>query len=700
MAGIPANISGPVQWAEVLLQQCNYPVNQSNVDFLASWALIEGGNWNNTAHYNPLNTTQPEAGSSGIAGNPDGVQSYVSWAQGFQATITALNNGYYPDILLALEQGNATAANNANQLAENLSKWSGGGYTRVPISSSVNVGGLPSGGSNYGTGGGTTLPPPLGDTPVTQIGSGGSVETNYRTSVGFEPDRTHSSLIINGYTCSADITNAVSTVEITRSITGAGTLTVTLDDPDLVLLNSTIAEIVAPSEPITTVASGGLVKVSGLRKVQGLTPRQRHNLEGGSASNSGTGGGGTVNRNSSSAYYPTTCTLTDGTTNLVFALVSLSKSNNTVTLTFEDIIVNQLRYCFNPSGYTPSTGSLTRADVMAQVAAIALSGLTGMVTVPAAAYPKVGVAGVQTIKESTDLVWGSTENPDQDCWSFMVEAANNAQWRCFSTGTALVFGPDEWLLSGTVAANFEQWRNGVSDIDFTWDIGQAEADVTVNINDSSVLGFCPGVPVNVLGLGVVSTEAWLVSEMDRTFGQPDATVTLVQPQPALTESQIASDVTGTSSVNGSTPSGGSTVTGTVPNAGESAQARSAVVYALAQLGKPYVYGGTGPGGYDCSGLCYAAYKSVGITIPRTTYTQWTGIPDVVSLNNLIPGDLVYYTGSDPIGNLPGHVMMYIGNGNVVQAEETGTNIMRIAMPAGAVGARRPAPQYGPPNPNG
>src|SRR3712207_3128488 len=80
----------------------------------------------------------------------------------------------------------------------------------------------------------------------------------------------------------------------------------------------------------------------------------------------------------------------------------------------------------------------------------------------------------------------------------------------------------------------------------------------------------------------------------------------------------------------------------------------AVNTALAQLGKPYVWGGTGPGGYDCSGLTWSSYKAAGVTLPRSSKAQATaGVP--VARANLQPGDLIFFY--SPIG----HVGMYIGN---------------------------------------
>lgn len=96
------------QWARELLSRLGYPTSKANVTALMAWARAEGGNWNNTAHYNPLNTTQRMSGSSSM--NSVGVQSYTSWEQGFDATVKTLRNGYYGGILSALKSGSSAQA--------------------------------------------------------------------------------------------------------------------------------------------------------------------------------------------------------------------------------------------------------------------------------------------------------------------------------------------------------------------------------------------------------------------------------------------------------------------------------------------------------------------------------------------------------------------------------------------------------------
>ena len=118
----------------------------------------------------------------------------------------------------------------------------------------------------------------------------------------------------------------------------------------------------------------------------------------------------------------------------------------------------------------------------------------------------------------------------------------------------------------------------------------------------------------------------------------------------------------------------------------STQADKAVAFAYAQLGKPYQWGATGPDSYDCSGLAQAAWAAAGVAIPRDTYEQWAALPHIAS-SAIQPGDLLYYDGV-------GHVAMYVGDGYIIDAPQTGLDVEKIPMNTGwyastFVGAARP-----------
>ena len=99
------------------------------------------------------------------------------------------------------------------------------------------------------------------------------------------------------------------------------------------------------------------------------------------------------------------------------------------------------------------------------------------------------------------------------------------------------------------------------------------------------------------------------------------------------------------------------------------QADKAVAFAYAQLGKPYVYGATGPSSYDCSGLVQAAWAAAGVAIPRTTFEDWDDLPHI-PVSEMVPGDLIIYDGE-------GHVAIYVGDGYIIDAPHTGAYVERV-----------------------
>ncbi|GII59999.1 hypothetical protein Skr01_00840 [Sphaerisporangium krabiense] len=117
----------------------------------------------------------------------------------------------------------------------------------------------------------------------------------------------------------------------------------------------------------------------------------------------------------------------------------------------------------------------------------------------------------------------------------------------------------------------------------------------------------------------------------------------------------------------------------------SGNARAALQYAFAQVGKPYRYGGTGPDGFDCSGLTLMAWRAAGVTLPRTAAQQYNwGASRRVPLSALQPGDLLFASGL-------GHVGMYAGDGKMVHAPRTGTvvSVVPLSSYRGIFAAVRP-----------
>ncbi len=114
-------------------------------------------------------------------------------------------------------------------------------------------------------------------------------------------------------------------------------------------------------------------------------------------------------------------------------------------------------------------------------------------------------------------------------------------------------------------------------------------------------------------------------------------------------------------------------------------------WALTQLGKPYLWGGAGPGSYDCSGLTMVAWARAGVQLLHYTGYQWEEGPHV-PLNQLQRGDLLFYATNTADPSTIHHVAIYIGNGMMVNAPYTGAFVRIDGMysPGGLIGAVRPA----------
>jgi len=171
--------------------------------------------------------------------------------------------------------------------------------------------------------------------------------------------------------------------------------------------------------------------------------------------------------------------------------------------------------------------------------------------------------------------------------------------------------------------------------------------------------------------GVAQLKAQLAGQkatLTKLLSSKQATLDSLTTEQQAVVAAATVGATQTTDSTGSTQSGATPVTYTGPT---STQADKAIAFAYEQIGKPYQWGATGPDSYDCSGLVQAAWAAAGVAIPRTTYEDWDSLPHI-PMSDLEPGDLIIYDGE-------GHVAIYVGDGYIIDAPQTGLDVEKIPM---------------------
>ncbi|MFB6658701.1 C40 family peptidase [[Kitasatospora] papulosa] len=154
-------------------------------------------------------------------------------------------------------------------------------------------------------------------------------------------------------------------------------------------------------------------------------------------------------------------------------------------------------------------------------------------------------------------------------------------------------------------------------------------------------------------------------------------------QEAAERASRSAERTTLSASTGSSDSASSSSASSSSSSSATGSAASVVAFAQSQVGDAYVSGGTGPNSWDCSGLVQAAFRTVGVDLPRVSQSQSTAGTQV-SLDNLQPGDILYWGGAGSAY----HVGIYVGGGQFVGAQNSSTGVVQKSLdydpPSGAV----------------
>lgn len=540
-------------------------------------------------------------------------------------------------------------------------------------------------------------------------------------------------LVLNGGKLRADVSSAISTTSLYQTITGASTLALSLFDPDRKLLNSDLCQdrttvglsdltfelaqvqkaaqiltltfedhavaVLRRHKEVVKAAAGTTSRVEFCRRLIARDapwivvdgPKQ------GPVILEEIGVGTTASDTAATVADPTaidpnTDTLTPRQAaqllydagfrgGLIPTFVAIGKAESqlqvkaTNGIAYGWLQINKNHGYSQAEMFDPAQNAIEAYHIYTSTLGQASGGLRQWTTYTNGAYKQylsVGEAAAAKVNQAaagTEVLQATPKARKQtttkeDHWTAIQRIMGAINWRVFARRGHIVIAPDSWLLDQD-GITINEATDGVDNIDFDVDRGKKVATVTVTCRAKrwSVL---PGEPVTVEKLGPAD-DTYLTSSITRSLASSTATVTLTRKQKALPEPTAAGD----------TGSGG--LFGKVSPTGigsASPDVRRYVDFALAQQGKPYVWGGTGPDGYDCSGLVYAATKHGGHQIPaRTAAEQYqVCLTDQRTISvaqaKKVCGALLFAAGSDGAGQPYGigHVVISLGNGQVMAAE--------------------------------
>lgn len=362
-----------------------------------------------------------------------------------------------------------------------------------------------------------------------------------------------------------------------------------------------------------------------------------------------------------------------------FELVKVSKQGPNATATLEDLNVARLRR--HKSYRAAAPGTTTRPEFVRTL--ISEEPDIKVVTGTGAGKDLVQIArgtgkpnsGRSKVGDDGSVV----DSGQEDTWTAGGRILGEIGWRLFAYRGVVYQATDAWLMAhnGKPYA-LAPTSKGVIDIDFEHDTGKPAASATLYLN-AGIHDIAPGTPLDLSRLGAANGR-WLVETIERSPFTTDVTVTAIRPQPSLPEPKDASagGEAGITGWNGeylgdSASAGGVaddfnlvSVTPIGPGiAGPKGAVGAALVnLALAQRGKPYVYGASGPNSWDCSGFVQDMASRLGVRFPKPVSAQ---AARVRSAGTTLSIERASYTAGAILwhergGGMNDHIVICIGDG--------------------------------------
>lgn len=313
-----------------------------------------------------------------------------------------------------------------------------------------------------------------------------------------------------------------------------------------------------------------------------------------------------------------------------------------------------------------TSGDSILSDGERHSAGTATTSTSPVTTTAAASAPALPVA--RTAAEKKNL---------EDTWTACGRIMGEIGWRCMERRGGVILAPDAWLISHAPATyTLSQSTKGVDVIDVDWNVGKPAATATMQVWAGSA-DLVAGSAVTLTGLGPAD-GTWLVETIDRSASTKLATVTAIRPMTALAE-PVDTSASGVGVGGDGGFGAGIATTGTAQVGSENSgpghsKGEAFVQAALAQRGKQYVGGGHGPTVFDCSGLVQWAAAQVGVSFPAPVATQSLKIVNTGNLISVQQGiatrGAVLYRGTPGVnGGMSGsdHIAISLGNGQTIEA---------------------------------
>jgi cell wall-associated NlpC family hydrolase len=392
---------------------------------------------------------------------------------------------------------------------------------------------------------------------------------------------------------------------------------------------------------------------------------------------------------------------------ITFIMAEINKSGPQLELTFEHSVCSKLKD--HVETISARANSITRTGFCQKLVAY-----EGWIKFMLPGGPSIGDSTVMLSTGNVDsttggalpLEYATTYQELESFWDSTGTILSTIGWRRFPRGSnQLIVASDQWLYNQSPIATIDEDTTGVLSIDFDYDIRKPLGSITITVEAAtwafpvgSVVAFTSKmgiIGVQDYGSGSVKgveeedyggqlppvAGHWLVTDITRSLLSAEATITLDVPNIQLTEPQTQPPSSATNEVASylgtytpdlSLPAGVSAATG--KNA--SSQVATFVKFALSKEPGPYLWGGTGPVAYDCSGLVQAAAATVGVSLPhnaydiyedcvanKTTCSVQTAIATYGALLFIAPGT----NGEPSLADGGGHVAISLGNGQTIEA---------------------------------